>query len=437
MSTNTWNDFQTVSRLIANVGRKEPCDTYCGRPGPWGNPFQIDSATTRQQAVEQHQQWLNGLIKAGELTISQLAALTHSTHDKPRTLGCYCSPLLCHCHTLARYSLAAQQGKQQLATAMRQSTTQWYAEHDGQEPGNQAQLQLAVPKPKSPIPSSMGDTDIQNTTVRSILTAQKGRVSFVGAYDYTINPYQGCSAACDYCYAAGYTGNVELSKTWGLWVKAKSNAAQALTTEAHLLDGARIYMATVTDPYQPVERLAEITAAILDVMAAHTPRLVVQTRFPLVVRDIPRFQAIVANGGMVQVNVTVTTDDDDLRRIMEPKCPSIPARIRALTTLSAAGITACATVTPMLPVQHPVEFARRLRDTGIEQVIIQDFHQSKGSGEQFRRSTRPAALQWLQENWGDNWRSPYNDQYRAVRAALQETFPDHVGEGQKGFAPPF
>ena len=456
----SWNDFQHVARLVANVGKNEPSNTYCGRPGPWGNPFEINTNTTRRQAVDNHQRWLNQRIQEADVTPVELALLTHSTDGKQKKLGCYCSPMLCHCHTLARYSLAASAGAQQLAEVMAQSTTNWYRENahragrrpvgeDGYEvpfagatqsetPDTPMQMELDIgAKPTRNIPVKVGQTTVQTTKVRSILTAQKGRVSFVNGYDYTINPYQGCSAACDYCYAAGYTGDEELSKSWGFWVKAKSNAPEAIAREAHLLDGAKIYMATVTDPYQPVERQAEITSGILDVMAAHSPKLVIQTRFPLVVRDIARFKAIEAAGGQVQVNITVTTDDDELRRIMEPKCPSIPARIKALSDLSQAGITACATITPMLPVKDATSFANRLMQTGIQKVIIQDFHRSEGSGEQFRRSTRPAALEWLENNWGPHWRDDYSRHYQHVLSALEETFPGRVGQGQKGFAPPF
>ena len=287
------------------------------------------------------------------------------------------------------------------------------------------------------LPQAIGQTRVTAINPRSILTPQHGRVSFVGQYDYTINPYMGCQGACDYCYASGYTTDSSESLQWGQWVKVKTNAARILSREAHLLDRARIYMATVTDCYQPVERQAGVTGAILDVMAQRTPLLVVQTRYPLVTRDIPRFQAIIANGGKVQVNVTVTTDDDDLRKTLEPKCPSIPARMNALQQLSLAGITACATVTPMLPVDNPDDFARRLRDTGIDKVIIQPFHTSKGSGQRFRRATRPAALHWLEQRWGDNWRDAYSKRYRRVLHALQEAFPNRVGEGQSGFGPPF
>ena len=457
MEHQQWNDFKAVSRAVVNVSKGEQYDTYCGRPGPWGNPFKVDTNMTRRQAVESHQRWLNELINEGDVTPQELIALTVSDDGSPRTMGCYCSPLMCHCHTLARYSSAAREGSEQLQLAMSESTANWYRHHahlasrrqigdDGYEvPFRgateddrpvQMPLELGIP-PARNIPSKVGQTTVDTTTVRSILTSQHGRNSFVSGYDYTINPYQGCSAACDYCYAAGYTGDDNLSKTWGNWVKAKSNAAQALSRELHLLEHAQIYMATVTDPYQPVERQADITGSILDVMSRSTPHLVVQTRFPLVVRDIPRFEAIMANGGKVQVNVTVTTDDDDLRRIMEPKCPSIPARLKALADLSQAGITACATITPMLPVKNPETFAQRLQETGIQKVIIQQFHRSEGSGEQFRRSTRPAALQWLEENWGKNWRSSYQRHYQHVLSEVRKVFPDHTGEGQAGFAPPF
>ena len=287
------------------------------------------------------------------------------------------------------------------------------------------------------LPRSIGNTRIRAISSRSILTPQHGRVSFVGQYDYTINPYQGCQGACDYCYAFSYTTDHSESLEWGRWVKVKQNAAHLLSKEAHLLDQARVYMATVTDCYQPVERLADVTGTILDVMAERTPLLVVQTRYPLVTRDIPRFQAIIDNGGKVQVNVTITTDHDDLRKILEPQCPSIPARMSALKEISEAGITGCATVTPMLPINSPHDFANRLLDTGIGKVIIQPFHRAQGNSKQFRRTTRPAATEWLEKQWGKNWREPYSKHYCRVLEALQDAFPNQVGEGQAGFAPPF
>ncbi len=433
MDSTTQPTPREANRFIANIRNRETYDTYCGRPGPWGNPFLMGPRVSREQAVELHQEWVNRQISDGSITPEQLTGLTRSPDGKPLKLGCYCVPLLCHCHTLVRYSLAASQSPEQLSLAMKQSTTQWFSKR--QEPPQPTTDGKLIRE--TGLPDRIGPTRVETTAVRSILTPQKGRVTFLSDYDFTINPYIGCSAACDYCYAAGYTGDEKLTGQWGQWVKAKANGAQAIAREAGLMKGARIYMASVTDPYQPLERQACITAAILDAMAEYPPKLVVQTRFPLVTRDIPRFQAITDNGGQVQVNITVTTDDDAIRRLLEPKCPGIPARLKALRQLNEAGITACATVTPMLPVKDPESFARTLQETGIRKVIIQPFHKSEGSGEQYRRSTRPAALQWLEENWGPQWRQKYQRNYAETAAALREAFPGQTGEGQKGFAPPF
>ncbi len=149
-------------------------------------------------------------------------------------------------------------------------------------------------------------------------------------------------------------------------------------------------MSTTTDPYQPVEQRYEIVRRILDVMAAYPPRLVIQTRAPLVVRDTDRLQAIVEAGGRVQVNMTVTTDNDDIRRAMEPQCPRNEARLKAVARLNESGIQTCITMTRLLPVKDTDAFARRMLETGCQRFIIQPFHVGRGQ-QQFQRGTRDLA----------------------------------------------
>ena len=136
----------------------------------------------------------------------------------------------------------------------------------------------------------------------------------MNTYDFTLNPYSGCSFGCSYCYAAFFTRDQAQQDNWGLWVNAKQNAAQLIEDlKPGELDGKRIYMSSVTDPYQPLEQRILLTQQILEAMAKHhRPKLVVQTRSPLVTRDIPLFQEIEQRGGRVQVNMTVTTDDEDV-----------------------------------------------------------------------------------------------------------------------------
>ena len=144
------------------------------------------------------------------------------------------------------------------------------------------------------------------------------------------------------------------------------------------LDGKRIYMSSVTDPYQPVERRVKLTRGLLEIMAErHAPKLLVQTRSPDVVRDIDLFHKIERRGGKVQVNMTVTTDDDELRRAFEPGCPSNAARLKGIAEAQAAGIQSCGTMTPLLLARDADAFADALLATGVRRFITQPFHTGK------------------------------------------------------------
>ena len=82
-------------------------------------------------------------------------------------------------------------------------------------------------------------------------------------------------------------------------------------------------MSSVTDPYQPIERKLKLTRSLLEELAKpHKPHLVAQTRSPDVVHDAAVYRKIVDRGGRVQINMTVTTDDEEVRRTFEPQCPA-------------------------------------------------------------------------------------------------------------------
>ena len=173
-------------------------------------------------------------------------------------------------------------------------------------------------------PTRFGSADVEYGPVPQILTKATG---FVEEYDFTLNPYSGCAFGCTYCYAAFFARDTAKRDTWGRWVGVKQNAIEVLRRprQRKKLDGARIYMSTVTDPYQSVERELKLTRGLLEIMAdGHTPKLVVQTRSPLVTRDADLFRRIEENGGRVQVNMTVTTDDEagaqDVRTVVPVEC---------------------------------------------------------------------------------------------------------------------
>ena len=285
-------------------------------------------------------------------------------------------------------------------------------------------------------PDRIGDVRVSFVRVREIFTKATG---FMDAYDFTLNPYSGCSFGCTYCYAAFFSRDIEKRDSWGKWVNVKENAVELVKKrKPGSLDGKLIYMSSVTDPYQPVERQLKLTHGILQAMVdrGDKPKLVVQTRSPDVVEDCELFRQIEENGGRVQINMTVTTDDEDIRRTFEPFCPSNPTRLEAIKEVQAQGLDTCITMTPLLLVSSPYAFADSLVETGVQKFIAQPFHFQRGK---FLAGTRDRAFELMAEKLNCDislFREEYMEHYQMVFAVLQDTLPE-LGEGKSGFEPPF
>lgn len=268
--------------------------------------------------------------------------------------------------------------------------------------------------------NSVGNSEVIYKNASSILTEGKG---FMDGYDFTLNPYSGCSFGCTYCYAAFFSHSEEQRQNWGYWVQVKENALQLLIKKRKKsLNGKTIYMSSVTDPYQPIERDLNLTRSLLkELLIYHQPRLVIQTRSPISSRDIDLFQQFKT----IQVNMTITTDSENVRKVFEPLCPSNTSRLNAIKEINDAGVSSCITMTPLLPVENADDFAKKLLDTGIKKFIIQPFHSEKGK---FIASTRENAMQLIKEmNWSI-------DKYQKVLETIQKYIPD-IGIGKDGFKP--
>ena len=197
-------------------------------------------------------------------------------------------------------------------------------------------------------------------------------------------------------------------------------------------------MSSVTDPYQPLEREIRLVRNLLEIFLEkrHKPKLVIQTRSPLAVRDVDLFREIEEMGGKVQVNMTVTTDDEEVRRAFEPACPSNAARLRAIGKIAQKGVTACITMTPLLLVSDPEGFVNSLLRTGIKKFIVQPFHFKKGK---FVAQTREQAAAIVADKLGcsrGEYQEHYMRSYRKILQVLRERLPQ-LGEGKDGFKPPW
>lgn len=255
---------------------------------------------------------------------------------------------------------------------------------------------------------------------RSIFSPATGFIRR-GGFAWTCNPYVGCSFGCAYCYAAFLPQNRRPPEEWGRWITAKKNAAELARKQAKKVAGQAVYMSSVTDPYQPVERGLMLTRGILEAMLPHQPRLTVQTRGPLVVRDID----VLKHFRSLRVNVSIPTDSERVRMQFEPKAPPLEKRWDAIRQLKDAGIAVGVCVTPTLPVEDLAGFAKRIAEFAPDVLVCQDFHDSGGS---FGADTGEEARRLLAEiGWG-----PAN--YRRFVDRLREDML--VYEAEAGFFPP-
>jgi DNA repair photolyase len=259
-----------------------------------------------------------------------------------------------------------------------------------------------------------------SVVARSIFSPATGFIQR-GGFDWTCNPYLGCSFGCSFCYAMFTPQNRRPKEEWGKWFQAKVNAVELARKDGHKLAGKAVYMSSVTDPYMPVERSLCLTRGILEALVKHQPRLVIQTRGPLVVRDLD----VLKQFRSVRVNLSITTDSEEVRRAFEPKAPPLERRWEALAEVKATGIPVGICVTPMLPLEDAGTFAGRLADFAPDVLVTQHFHESAGA---FGADTGAAARRLLAE-----WRWTEDD-YRRVVEQLRGRLQVH--EGEAGFFPP-
>ena len=295
------------------------------------------------------------------------------------------------------------------------------------------------------VPTELGKTQVATITPKTLLNPGSG---FINSYDYVLNPYVGCSFGCQYCYASNFSKTEEQKRLWGQWVQVKTNAVEQMrNSKEGILNGKTVYMSTVTDPYQPVERTAKVTRGVLEAMLAKHPevKLVIQTRSTMVTRDIDIFTEIIQAGGRVQVNMSLTTDDDEVRKIYEPGCSSVEARTKAILQVQKENVPTCITMTPMLPMRDAGSFVKMLVRGGVRRFICQPLrHPDRDQGRMIaqtdERALESAATYFATESKAEAvhlYRVAYLKDYRTVRDILQQEPQCTLGQGQRGFEPPF
>lgn len=230
-------------------------------------------------------------------------------------------------------------------------------------------------------------------------------------FNWTINPYRGCSHACVYCFARpthAYLG-FDTGPDFDSQIVVKVNAVELTRAETAPARwaGESIALGTNTDPYQPAEAKYRLTRGVLEVLTERRNPFSVLTKSPLALRDLDLFVEA-SRLADVTVSFSIGTLDAAVWRLTEPGTPHPERRVAAVARLAAAGIRTGVLMAPLLPgiSDHPDQVAaveRACREAGAESVAPIRLHLRPGVKEHF--------MGWLQDTRPDLV-GRYQDLYR-------------------------
>ena len=212
-------------------------------------------------------------------------------------------------------------------------------------------LDLAELDPEEPLPKTVYLKDTSKTFINYNSSPDIG-------FDASINPYRGCSHGCAYCYARptheylGFSSGIDFETK----IMVKSDGPELLRKElaAKKWKPQVIAMSGVTDIYQPIERKLELTRRCLEVMLEFRNPVGLITKNHLITRDLDVLKEL-AKYDAVSACLSITTLDEKLRRVMEPRTSATTRRLDAVANLREVGVHVGVMTAPIIPGLNDVE----------------------------------------------------------------------------------
>jgi len=186
-----------------------------------------------------------------------------------------------------------------------------------------------------------------------------GRTKISGI-DFVVNQYIGCIHGCKYCYAkfmCRWYGE------WGKWVIVRENLPELIRDR--FVSGS-VLMSSISDPYQPIEGKLELTRKVLKAMNQKI-RLKILTKSDLILRDVDLLEEF----RRLEVGLTVNSFDEELRKIIEPKAPSMERRFKALERLHDHGIKTYSFIAPVIPKITDLNYVIERTKDHVEYYIVE------------------------------------------------------------------
>ena len=251
----------------------------------------------------------------------------------------------------------------------------------------------------------------QEINCRSALNRVKGM-----PFEWTLNPYRGCTHGCHYCYARRYHSQFELGSDdeFASIILVKTNFVEMLRAELdnRSWNGDYVVVGAATDCYQPIEGYYKLTRGSLEALCAHENATGMITKGPMIVRDKDVLQDISARADC-NVCISVPCVDEDAWRQLEPGTAHPMQRLRAVRELVDAGINAGVLMNPIIPgiTSKPALLERTIKaiaDHGARFVGCNVMHLEGGTRDHFMR--------WLEQECPslvDGYRELYRHKYAA------------------------
>ncbi|MGC5172317.1 Rv2578c family radical SAM protein [Microbacterium sp. DT81.1] len=220
-------------------------------------------------------------------------------------------------------------------------------------------------------------------------------------FDWTVNPYRGCSHACVYCFARGTHEYLDLDggRDFDTQVIVKVNVAEVLTRELHRGSWTKqpVMLGTNTDPYQRAEGRYKLMPDIITALTDSGTPFSILTKGTLLRRDLPQLTDA-AREVHVTLAMSIAVFDEQLQKAIEPGTPSTQARLDTVRAATEAGFRVTVFLMPILPhlsdsIAALDDALRRIKAAGATRVVFGALH--------LRPGVKPWFMQWLRREHPD------------------------------------
>ena len=218
---------------------------------------------------------------------------------------------------------------------------------------------------------------VKEIEVKTIMTKTNLPVS-----DYAVNPYVGCTHACKYCYASFMKRFTDHPEPWGEFVDVKY-WPEIKHPEKYA--GKEMFLSSVTDPYQPLEKKYRRTRAILEQKQGSGISVSISTKSDLILRDLDLLKTFPS----AHVSWSINTLDEDFRRAMD-RGVSIERRLEAMRQFYEAGIQSTCFISPIFPGITDVKAIIERVNGQCNLVWLENLN--------LRGDYKPRILEWIHEN---------------------------------------